>query len=359
MIRVKNLSIHLGDFVMKNINLEIKPGEYFVLLGPTGCGKTVLIECLVGIRKPSSGKIWIDRQDVTCKFPEERHIGYLPQDFALFPNMTVEENIVFGLKARGRGKEQIQSITGKIVDSLNISNLLLRSTSKLSGGEKQRVALARALVTEPKVVFLDEPLSAIDENTREELSSELRRIHDRFGTTFVHISHNFEEISTVADKVAIMNFGLIEQVGTVEQILRYPFNRYVAEFTRTKNIFDGATESTGKEYRVSLNNVVQLHTNSERMSGEVLVVIRPEAIQISKNGSTMAESRRNIFSGKVTKISNRGNFICLEIDIGILLVVNAMGCIMYNEGGIDLGDNVSVWIPPQAVHLISKNSRVK
>ena len=140
MIKIENLSITLGKFVMRSVNLEINTGEYFVILGPTGCGKTILGECLVGIRKPDSGKIWIDNQNVTHMFPEERHIGYLPQDFALFTNMTVAENIAFGLKARKRDKQYIQSVIDRLAGSLNISNLLSRYTQGLSGGEKQRVA---------------------------------------------------------------------------------------------------------------------------------------------------------------------------------------------------------------------------
>lgn len=136
MIRVKNLRITLGSFVMKHINLEVNTGEYFVLIGPTGCGKTVFIETLVGIRKPDSGEIWINNQNVTSQFPEERNVGYLPQDFALFPHMTVEENIAFGLKARRKEEKHIQLVISRLADSLNISHLLLRYTQGLSGGEK-------------------------------------------------------------------------------------------------------------------------------------------------------------------------------------------------------------------------------
>ncbi|MEW5692392.1 MAG: ABC transporter ATP-binding protein [Candidatus Hydrogenedentota bacterium] len=353
MIQIKNLNVTLGNFIMKNINLKINTGEYFVLLGPTGCGKTVLLECLVGIRKPDSGEIWIDNENITHKYPEERHIGYLPQDFTLFPNMTVQENIEFGLKAQKKDKKYIQSVINMLAESLNLSQLLSRYTQGLSGGEKQRVALARALAIEPKSIFLDEPLNAIDENTRERLSYELRSIHDKFGTTFVHVSHNLEEISDVADRVGIMNFGTLEQVDTIQEILRHPVNQYVAEFTRTKNIFPGSSISTDDGCRVLVNNTIWFHTKS-KLVGNVLAIIRPEEIHFNKRHLNPSELDKNVFSGKIVKITNKGNFIRLEIDIGILLTVCTMAYIMYADTGVQKEDTVSVYIPPDAVHLIKK-----
>ncbi len=333
---------------MRNINLKVNEGEYFVIIGPTGCGKTMLVECLAGIRKPDSGEIWIGNQDVTDKFPEERHIGYLPQDFALFPNMTVKENIAFGLKARKKEKNYIQSTIKTLADFLNISNLLSRYTQGLSGGEKQRVALARALATEPKVVFLDEPMSALDEGTRERLASELRNIHDRFKITFIHISHNFEEVSQVADKVAVMNIGTIEQIGAVNEILRYPASRYVAEFTRTKNIFEGTSESHKNGYvTISLENGISLNSYA-RHTGKCLVTIRPEAIYVSDKPFEISE---NIYKGKIVKTYNMGIFTRIDIDIGILISAykqnhSADGSLMKKN------DDSYIHIPPDSVNII-------
>jgi ABC-type Fe3+/spermidine/putrescine transport system ATPase subunit len=348
MIEIKNLRIKLGNFLMQDINLKVPEGEYFVIIGPTGCGKTVLIECLAGIRKPDSGEIWIGDQEVTGKFPEERHIGYLPQDFALFPNMTVKENIAFGLRARKKEKNHIQSTVQSLAESLNISHLLSRFTQGLSGGEKQRVALARALATEPKAVFLDEPTSALDEGTREKLAYELRNIHDRFGITFIHISHNFEEVSQVADKVALMNRGAIEQIGTVNEIMRYPASRYVAEFTRTRNIFEGVSESLGNgTVTVSLENGVSLNSRSKH-TGKGLVTIRPEAIYVSDKPF---DKSVNTYKGRIIKTYNMGIFKRIDVDIGIQISAykqNHSG--EGSEGKND--DTIYVHIPPDSVNII-------
>jgi ABC-type Fe3+/spermidine/putrescine transport system ATPase subunit len=348
MIKIKNLSINLGNFVMKDINLEVAKGEYFVLLGPTGCGKTVLLECMVGIRKPSSGKIWIDGQDVTDRYPEERHVSYLPQDFAIFPHMTVEENISFGLKARKMDKARIKEKTGAITEALEISHLLRRRPQGLSGGEKQRVALARSLVVEPKVVFLDEPLSALDESTREKLADELRNICRRFNATFFHVSHNFEEVCQVADRAALMNTGTIEQIGALDRIMKHPVNKYVAEFTRARNIFKGNAEINSGKGLVRINDTVSFQTTFHYMGG-VLVVIRPEEIELSKEPF---QSGGNAFKGKIRSLSNMGNFFRVTIDIDIPIVAyttnrSFLQCTTAKD------DIVYINIAPDAVHVIN------
>jgi ABC-type Fe3+/spermidine/putrescine transport system ATPase subunit len=348
MIEIKNLCIAAGNFQMRNVTMKVNEGEYFVIIGPTGCGKTMLLECLAGIRKPDSGEIWIGGQEVTDKFPEERHIGYLPQDFALFPNMTVKENIAFGLKARKKEKDFIQSTIKTLADSLNISNLLPRYTQGLSGGEKQRVALARALATDPKVVFLDEPTSALDEGTREKLALELRSIHDRFKKTFIHISHNFEEVSQVADKVAVMNRGAVEQIGTVNEILRFPVNRYVAEFTRTKNIFEGIAESLGNgRTRISLGNGVSLNSLVGH-TGKGLVTIRPEAIYVSDKPFEKSE---NAYKGKIIQTCTMGIFTRIDIDIGITISAYKQNHSI--DGSLQKrNDDIYIQIPIDSVNII-------
>jgi len=343
MIRVKNLSITLGSFVMKHINLEINTGEYFILIGPTGCGKTVLIETLVGIRKPDSGEIWINNKDVTSKFPEERNVGYLPQDFALFPNMTVEENIAFGLKARRKEKKYIQSVISNLAESLGISNLLLRYTQGLSGGEKQRVALARALATEPEVVFLDEPLSSVDENNREILCNELKEIHSRFKTTFIHVSHSFEEVSEMADRIAVINSGTVEQVDTVENIMYHPVSKFVAQFTRTKNIFKG----TIKGNEIFINENIRLKTKY-KTSGNVLITIRQEVIKILEEPK---EEYDNVFKGKIVNLKNRNNIISIVIDIGIPITLYTMDYELVER--IKSKSIVYIRIPIESINVIN------
>lgn len=343
MILVKNLNITLGSFVMEHVNLEVNTGEYFILIGPTGCGKTVLIETLVGIRKPDSGEIWINTQNVTYQFPEERNVGYLPQDFALFPNMTVEENIAFGLKARRKDKKHIPSVISRLAESLNISHLLSRYTQGLSGGEKQRVALARALATEPEVVFLDEPLSSVDENNREILCNELKEIHSRFKTTFIHVSHSFEEVSEMADRIAVINSGAVEQVDTVENIMYHPVNGFVAQFTRTKNIFKGTM--SGDE--VLINENIRLKTKY-KTTGDVLITMRQEVVKILEESK---EEYDNVFRGKIVDFKNRNNIISVVVDIGIPITIYTMDYDLVER--IKSQDIVYIKIPIGSIHVIN------
>ena len=218
MIDIENLSIDLGEFHLRDISLRIHDGEYMVLLGPTGAGKTVLVECIVGIHRPDTGRILIDGRDATRLYPEERNVGFVPQDYALFPNMTVADNVAYGLKARRLPKAEIAERVERMMRLSEVEHLRARLPLNLSGGEKQRVALGRALATEPRVLLLDEPLAALDENLRSELAAELRRVHQAVRGTFLHVCHSFEEAAEVADRVAIINEGRIVAEDTPEQL---------------------------------------------------------------------------------------------------------------------------------------------
>ena len=236
MIEIKNLYGALGEFHLRDINLKVNKGEYLAILGPTGAGKTVLVEYVVGIYKPNKGSILIDGEDITSLYTEERNIGYVPQDYALFPNLTVERNISYGLEARNMRPENVSSIISEIISQLKIDYIRHRMPLNLSGGEKQRVALGRAMATEPRVLLLDEPLSALDENLRTELARELRRMQRDVNGTFIHVCHNFEEASDAADQIAIMNDGRIIQTGTLKEIMDKPKNEFVARFVKSQNV---------------------------------------------------------------------------------------------------------------------------
>ena len=230
MIRTEEIIFNVGEFELKRLSIEIGSGEYFILLGPPGSGKTIFLECLCGLKRLTSGKIYIDGRDVTRLEPRLRGIGYVPQDYALFPHLTVEQNIAFGLRVRGITEEKIV----ETADMLGISQLLSRSIAGLSGGEKQRVALARALVLQPKILLLDEPVCALDEVTRQEVCKQLLTIQRKLGLTTIHVSHNLEEAFTVADRAAILHQGVLQQVGPMDELLCKPNSDFVSHFMRAE-----------------------------------------------------------------------------------------------------------------------------
>jgi molybdate transport system ATP-binding protein/molybdate/tungstate transport system ATP-binding protein len=235
MIRTDDITFRIGTFELQRLSLDIAGGEYFILLGPPGSGKTIFLECLCGLKKIDSGRIYIDQQNVTDAEPRARGIGYVPQDYALFPHLSVEQNIQFGLRARGSRIRRMQKKITETAEMLNIRELLSRRIHGLSGGEKQRVALARVLVVEPKILLLDEPVCALDEVTRQEVCAQLLNIQRRLNLTTIHVSHNLEEAFTVADRAAILNAGVLQQVGTLDEIVDNPASEFVRRFMRREN----------------------------------------------------------------------------------------------------------------------------
>lgn len=228
MIRTEEITFRVGAFKLQRLSMQIAKGEYLILLGPPGSGKTVFLECICGLKRLELGKIFIDGRDVTNLEPRLRGIGYVPQDYALFPHLSVEQNIAFGLRVRGRAE-------GKVIetaDLLGIRQLLPRPIAGLSGGEKQRVALARALVLQPKILLLDEPVSALDEVTRQEVCAQLRSIQHNLELTTIHVSHNLEEAFSVADRAAILHQDVLKQIGTMDELSLRPNSDFVARFMR-------------------------------------------------------------------------------------------------------------------------------
>ena len=236
MIQVKNLRVDLGDFTLRDINLNIERGEYFVILGPTGAGKTVLLESIAGLYPTESGQIWLRGKEVTRVEPEKRNISIVYQDHALFPHLSVAENIVFGLKIHRQTRQQLRETLNWLSDLLGIAHLLDRRPNTLSGGEQQKVALARALSIKPELLLLDEPLSALDPETREEVQKELRQLHNQLRVTTIHVTHDFEEAIALGDRIAVLGEGCIKQIGTPEKIFRQPNSEFVARFTVARNL---------------------------------------------------------------------------------------------------------------------------
>jgi molybdopterin-binding protein len=342
MLTVKNLKVDLGDFLLKDINLDIESGEYFIILGPTGAGKTVLLEAIAGLYPVLEGEIWVDGREITNENPEKRGIGIVYQDQVLFPHLSAEENIAFGPKMRKCSKREIKTRIDAMAEVVGISHLLKRNPVTLSGGEKQKVALARALITEPKVLLLDEPLSALDPETRERMQGELREIHHRVKVTIIHVTHGFEEAIALGYRVAVLNDGCIAQVGTPEEILRQPNSEFVARFALSRNIFSGSAENGFIEI-----DGVRLRAITES-KGNVHLSLRPEDILISKE--PIESSARNCFQGIVADIADRGSFVYVTVSLPPDFV-----CLVTRQAfdELELRKGVRVWITfkASAIHV--------
>ena len=251
MIKFENVQISYGDFVaVDDLNLEIKEGEFFTFLGPSGCGKSTTLRTLVGFIDPSKGSIFVDDKDITRLAPEKREIGIVFQSYALFPTMTVYDNIAYGLKIKKLPKSEIDAKVNEIAQKIKISDKQLqRNVSELSGGQQQRVALARALVLEPKILCLDEPLSNLDAKLRVDLRLELKRLQRDLGITTLYVTHDQEEALTLSDRIAVFNNGFIEQVGTPQEIYNQSSTEFVCDFIGDINKLTEETmkELTGKE----------------------------------------------------------------------------------------------------------------
>ena len=260
------------------VDLSIKAGEFFSILGPSGSGKTTVLRLIAGFELTDSGGVFIDQKDVTAKAPFERDVNTVFQDYALFPHMTVQQNVEYGLMVKKVGKAERAADARAMLDVVRLGGFGDRKPGQLSGGQRQRVALARALVNKPKVLLLDEPLGALDLKLREEMQVELKAIQQRVGITFVYVTHDQGEALSMSDRIAVFNEGRIEQVGTPREIYENPATGFVAQFVGTNNIF-------------TTDRAKSLFGDALRVTGS-MVAIRPEQIRLSKTGMTNGISAR-------------------------------------------------------------------
>ena len=347
MITVKGLKVDLGGFILQNINLDVEPGVYFIILGPTGAGKTVLLEAIAGLYPVLQGTISVNDKEISRLSPEKRGIGIVYQDQALFPHLSVEENIAFGLKSMKCPRQEIKPRVDSMVETVGIAHLLQRSPPTLSGGEKQKVALVRALVTEPAVLLLDEPLSALDPENKEKMQWELAEMHRRLKVTIIHVTHDFEEAIALGHRVAVLNEGRIVQVGTPEDILRQPNSEFVAHFALSRNIFLGEASSADDGYVFVNIGSIKLMTVTE-LRGRVHLSLRPEDILISME--PLQSTPRNSFEGTITDVVDRGAVMHVTVNVPPDFI-----CLVTRQAfeELDLRKGVMVWVTfkASAVHI--------
>lgn len=344
MIDIRSVSKNWKNFQLKNINLNINRGEYFVILGPTGAGKTLFLETLAGFHYPDSGGISLDGMDVTFAAPEKRGVGFVYQDYMLFPHMDVFHNIAYGLK---KSRADAESSIEKIAALLGISHLLRRDVRTLSGGEQQRVALARALVIEPKILLMDEPLGALDVPTQRTIRRELKKIMKELAITTLHVTHDREEAITLADRIGVMHEGAIMQVGTPDEVFRRPVSEFVANFVGAENIFLGDATESGDTTVIKIGDIDV--RSAETASGSVHAAVRPEDIIVSRE--SIKSSARNVFCGKVTEISDHGTVIHLGVDVRGKRFTVFVTRQSFEELGIAAGAEVFIAFKASSVHV--------
>ena len=313
-IEVKNLVKTYGDvYALKNVDLNIADGEYFVLLGPSGGGKTTLLRSIGGFIRPDSGTVDIKGKNVDDLPPDKRPTSMVFQGFALFPHMSVSENIGYGLKLQSIEKDTIEIKVSRMMDLVGLTGLSKRKPHELSGGQQQRVQLARALILENDVLLLDEPLSALDAQLRKDMCIELKRLQKTVGISFVHVTHNQEEAMSVADRIAIIADGEMIEQGTPKEIYSNPRKKFTAEFIGEKNIFNGKIlEFTKKKIIVDIDGAnIEVANNNYIISKSqnVSLSIKSESIQITKDKDTKPENQKNSIKGNVSEITFLGQFV--------------------------------------------------
>jgi ABC-type Fe3+/spermidine/putrescine transport system ATPase subunit len=314
-LKIENVSKAWREFQLKNINLTMENGDYFIILGPTGAGKTLLLETLMGFHNPDNGKILLNGKDLTDVLPEKRGIGYVSQNCILFPHLTVRQNIEFGLKMGRIKKTERQKMIEATLESTGLKSIENRRPQTLSGGEKQKVALARVLALAPSTILLDEPLSALDAETARDLKNELNRIHKN-GKTIIHVTHNQIEGFSLGNKMAIMHLGEVVQTGKTRDVFSEPQSEFVARFLGYENVFKVQMVEKNDFFSLVQAGVVKLKVSGTMATENCYVAIRPEDITVSLS---LIEKNvgLNVLEGKILDCVEQGYVVTLTLDAGL------------------------------------------
>ncbi len=329
--------------VIRGVDLEIADGEFVVFVGPSGCGKSTMLRMISGLEDVTSGMIRIDGVDVSRAAPSKREIAMVFQSYALFPHMTVSQNIGFGLRLNGVNKATIQARVSEVAETLQIQPLLERTPRELSGGQRQRVAIGRAIIRNPKIFLFDEPLSNLDAALRVQMRLEIARLHARLGATMIYVTHDQTEAMTLADRIVVFNGGRIEQVGTPMELYERPTNLFVAGFIGAPqmNFLPGTTT----EGRLRLAGHSQLVPGKWQVDGDVTIGIRPEHLRVDT--SLTAD-----LTGRIEIIERLGAEVCAYVQTGTAL--GTLTLRLPGDGGLHVGDTVGMTLDPGSIHVFGR-----
>jgi putative spermidine/putrescine transport system ATP-binding protein len=315
--------------VVKDLNLDIAQGEFLTMLGPSGSGKTTCLMMLSGFETPTNGEIYLDDKPIGSIPPHKRNIGFVFQNYALFPHMSISENIGYPLHVRGVPKPKIEEQVSKILDMVELPGFEGRRPAQLSGGQQQRIALARALVFEPKLVLMDEPLGALDKNLREQMQFEIKALHDRLNITVVYVTHDQSEALTMSNRIAVFNDGVIQQISTPETLYEKPDNAFVAQFIGENNRLSGEVAEIDGQYckvRIEEGVISALKVNVKAVGDKTSMSLRPERVTINPEPGSL----ENIFEGEIRELIYLGDHIRTRVNVCgnkdfIIKVPNASG----------------------------------
>jgi putrescine transport system ATP-binding protein len=356
LLRIEAVVKKFGTFrAVDRLSLDIRAGEFFALLGPSGCGKTTLLRMLAGFETPDEGRILLDGKDIAQVLPHERPVNMMFQNYALFPHLSVRNNIAFGLKRAGMPRSEIDTRVAELVALVKLDGLEKRKPDSLSGGQKQRVALARSLARRPQVLLLDEPLAALDKKLRESTQLELMELQRRLGMTFIIVTHDQEEAMTVASRIGVMDAGRLEQVATPRELYEAPASRWIAEFVGDINMFEGQVESR-EASRLAISTrdagtIIVAEPRAPITKTVVSIAIRPEKVKLSRRGpvsDAVNAHAINRLEGTVTDVSYLGGLTTYKVKLDAGAVVRSS---MANTARLDIdaysaSQRVVAWFTP-------------
>jgi molybdopterin-binding protein len=316
MLEVKNITYNAGEFSLKSVSFTVYQGDYFILLGESGAGKSMLLETIAGLVHPESGSLIMEGINITHQKIQNRKIGLVFQDHAVFPHMTVYENIAYSLHGRKLSHKEKKERVSRVAEQLSISDLLDRWPSTLSGGELQRVALARTLIQQPRVLLLDEPLASLDSRIKSDLRSQLRKIH-RQGQTILHVTHDYEEALSLGNRIAVIHKGSVIQEGTPEEVFRNPKSEFVAHFVGARNFFKARLTGENDNGMALVENTLPVRLITPTIGPNGYILIRGEDIILSND--PIDSSATNNFEGTINEIIPGIRGIDVVVDVGIIL----------------------------------------